>query len=1536
MKKIGKVFLWILIGFIALDLILVGLLFVPSIQTFAVNKLTSSISEKWGSEISIKDVHITPTLKLVAHDFKLCDNHNKPMITAGTIKGRLLSFTVKPLKLKFGTLDVDSADVVLRKYKGEESVNISLWAQKIKKEKKEKGTLQITAKNLKLTNSRFVLINDEKRVVFDTKNNPDIDYGYLELKDINLDADKFIIQAKQIVNIGMNFNHLAFNQYGGFSLTDGQANFSICDTALVMDKMHFVTPNSDLDMDLKFKYDEWQQLGEFVDSVRISSTIRPTTLCMKDVAGFAPALKGMDETFSITADRFYGAVSNFKLINFLARWGMGNQLHGDLALKNVTDFKHADITLELDSSNVNVPELANFTLPKGKTIPINKTVAKFGNTSLKCSFAGTLSEFDASVDAVSGLGTLFANLGTVVDNDGRMHLEGSVASPNLNLAKLTGKSKILNSLDVFVSFDGDMASSTLDAENFQTLEAHLDGDIQYIDLYGYRLRNTSINGEYKDRLYNGTIVSHDPNVDCDILAQVDLTDKLPAIQGNISLDHFNASNVAKKMHNVDSATAKGFDKLLYAVKQNPNLSFSFDNFMIAIRGNNLENLNGYAGCDNIVIRSNEDSLSNDRLRITAINTDNDHKFILSSGIANATLETSYPINEVKNTLQAFAHIYFPTLVHDAPTHTLNALADKKNGFLKAHLTTYRTYNITKLLIPNVFIAPNCNIDLAISDDHNMDKLEANIPFFGIRKKMFIYNLDVNGNTSGSEHIKLAVAADSTVVVLGKSTIALKEVDMDAQAHDDTISYQVNWRDKFNTGSSRSQLSGIADVSNPNDIVFNLINSSLYLNDLDWKFNNDNAVHIQNGTIAVDSLIFFHDQSKLVANGKYAKKSDEKLSVFVERINLEILNSVFDQMNLSGDVSADITIICPQNKPIVFGKALLDNFSFNQEPVGDILAVAGLDTAGNVGFTGGIYKGHIASAQSKLAEFNFQDIQSSEDIIAKLIGRYITEKKDLVIRTSFDTLNAGFLSSFFSGFSDHFSGTASGNLSIYVNPEASYFDGTVRAVDINMGIAPLGTIYNVKNQDIRFNREGIFFDKMRITDKEGNVAFMDGSIKHKFFKDMNIDLNITTDRIMVLNTPKDQTSVFYGDGFVSGDVSIRGDDKGIFFRGPNLKTLTGSRIVLQVTSANSTSQSNVIHFKPKETAASVPTESIITPEDRTKLDFDFTFNVTNDADVVLYLESIGGTMNARADGKFQLTYNDNDDLNLYGNLGIHSGDFKISLFNVVNSRFTLVPGGSIFFDGPLENMTVNVSAYKTSKASLTEIIPQENVGNGVNVNAYLHLNGPLMQRIEPTFSFELPNSSEEVNNLFYTAIDTTNTENLTKQFAYFMVTNNFMPATMFSSDRTGGGLGASGINMFRNIVNNMLGNLLASRNGSFGITYNQATETTSAEYGVTGSATLKDRVTVETSIGYYDDQNSQGINNMYGDFTVEYNINKEGTWKLKAYTYIGERDENYVLHNDQLNYTAGVALAYKQDFNSIRRKNKSPKKDKKQKKHEKQF
>ncbi len=439
--------------------------------------------------------------------------------------------------------------------------------------------------------------------------------------------------------------------------------------------------------------------------------------------------------------------------------------------------------------------------------------------------------------------------------------------------------------------------------------------------------------------------------------------------------------------------------------------------------------------------------------------------------------------------------------------------------------------------------------------------------------------------------------------------------------------------------------------------------------------------------------------------------------------------------------------------------------------------------------------------------------------------------------------------------------------------------------------------------------------MLITDKDDNQATLTGEISHQMFSNIQMDLHLHTDRLLALNTSRTVNSVFCGTGYVKGDVNISGTSDELFFNGPNIQTLKGSKIVLQVNSSNSASETDYIHIHARVNKDSVVGESTHETTS-TALNFDFTFNVTNDADVVILLESLGGTLNASADGRFQLLYG-NDELNLYGNLLLHSGTFKLSFMGLVNSQFTLVPGGYINFDGPLDNMQVNLSAYKYSKTTLTNIISSEYLTAGsVDVNAYIRLNGPLMQRIEPTFSFELPNSSNELRTSFYNAIDTTNKENLTKQFAYFLMTNNFMPNDLFSGETD---LGSTGLNFFSNLINNMLGDMMANQKGSFGITYNQATERTSAEYGVTAGANLlKDKVSIETSIGYYDDRASSALNNMYGDFIVNYNINPKGTWKLKAYTYIGERDEYHIVDN-QLNYTAGVALAFKQDFNSPKRK-----------------
>lgn len=1517
-KKIGKIILWVLLGLLALDLLLVGLLFVPAIQTFAVNKITQSISEKWGTELSIKDVRLTPSLRLVAHEVRIQDDHHNDMIYVGKVNGRLRGITMKPFKLKLGNVTLEDANVVIRKYKGDSSVNISMWAQKFPKHE-VKSTFLLTAQHLNMVNSRFVYINDYQRKVYDTKDNPPVDYAFLELKDINWEVNDFIVLND---SVAANFNHLAFNQYSGFSMKDGSGSFSICGHELRFDDLKILSNKSVIDADLHFAYDTWDDYAEFPDSVRITAAIRPTILNMADVSDFVGSLRGMSETLHLSADRLDGYINDFNIINLLANCGYSNRIHGDLALKNITNPKKAYMNVQLDSCKVDVPGLAHLSLPGGKHLKINKNMAELGQTDFDVSFIGTLTDFNTEIDLNSAVGDLSASVSSLKDN-GELQLQGNVQSDGLNLAKLTNKYKTLGSSSFSLAFDGNVKGNEWNAESLNTLEGTLNGDISHLGLYGYPLRNMRVDGEYKNRKYDATLTSNDPNLKCDILAQLDITGEKPMLQGNISIDRANLGAIANYMPKRDSLTAKGLDKIIYTLQNNPTLETGFDNLTFNLIGSNLDDVSGYIGCDNIRVYNNGDSLSDCRFRVTSINTDIAHKFIVSSNVANASLETNYPLACALDSIKLLAHNYFPSLVDAPKTNTAKHLdlnTHDRDYYIKAHASTYRTHNVLKLIFPDIYVAPNTTLDVALYSNKQQDEISADVPFFFIRDKVRVHNLTVDGHSIDENKLKLQLSSDSLIVGKRDSKMKFDNIALKANSNQNNIDYDLTWSNFFNKQPEHhSKIAGTADISNTDDLAFNLKNTVIYLNDLGWEFNNENTIHLKKDLITVNNLVIDNDSSHLYINGDYSTKVNSDLNVKAESFNLSLLNPLLSNMSCGGMMSADVHLRNGDNR-FILGKVLADDFVFNDEAIGDLFVMAGWNNSGQIGFNGGFFHNDENISAQDLSNYDLRQFEKEKDIFARLQGTYITEKKDLQIHTTFDTLNAGFLDPFLSGFSDHIRGTASGDLSFYSNPDSTYFDGTVTVIDANMGIAALGTSYFVQNQKIRFTPQGIFFNNMKLSDEDGNTAALIGNIKHKMFKDMRFDLRILTSGIMVLNTPKSENSPFYGKGYASGVVTISGTDQKLYFRGPNLETLAGTKIYLQVSSASSASESNIIHFKTNTSSDTTMVEDL--DDSGTELDFDFTFNVTDEADIVLLLESIGGTMNARANGNFRLTYNEEEDLNLYGNLELHSGDFRFSLYNLVNSRFTLVPGGSITFDGPLENMVVHASAYKGSKTSLTSIVPQEYLpGNNANtnVNAYMHLNGEIMKSIEPTFSFDLPNSSNEVRNLFYNAIDTTNTENMTKQFAYFMLTNNFMPNNLFSNTI---GNTSGNYTMLSNFINNMLGNLMNNKNGSFGVIYNQATETTSAEYGIKANANiLKDRISMSTSIGYYDDKTADAANNMYGDFTVEYNINKAGTWKLKAYTYVGEHDELYYNPdvNSQINYTAGVALAYKQSFDSRTRR-----------------
>ncbi len=1509
-KKAGRLLLRVLGCLIALDMLLVGLSLIPAVQTFAVNKITEKVSRNWGTGISLKHVRLSPTLHIVADELHIEDNRQQDMIYVGKVKCRLTGLGFRPFKLKFGSVTLSDADIVLRTYSGDTTLNIAAWAAKFKK-KDNNSSFLLSAKHLTLVNSRFVLINDDNRTVFETGNMPPVDYAYFELKNINWEVDKFIVSND---SVAAKFKHLSFEQYGGFTMKDAQGEFSIWSQGLRFQKLKAKTPNSRIDIDLAFDYNAWSSYSEFTDSVLIQAAVRPSVLCMKDVSAFVPSLRGMEETLFLKSEKISGPVNDINIIGLRAACGFKNRINGDLAMKDITRFPDTYLNVQLDSCTLYAPELALLTLPGGKSPDFAKKTAFLGNTALKASFIGTLEDFKADLAVRTDAGNISAEMRTLTDN-GQTVLKGKLDGAAVNLARITGADKALGKSSFSLKTEGSMASTGWSKKNLQTLKASLDGDIEHIDLIGYPLRHTKVSGEYADKLCQAVVETHDKHLDCTISGILDLSEETPFLQGDVSLDHFDIGHTAALLPERDS-TATGTDKIIHVLQNNPTLKTGFDNFTFTLRGSGIDDVTGYLGCDNIWVFNNGDSIRNCRFRVTSICTDLAHKFIVSSNVFNATLENNYPIGEIANFVMQQAHGYFPSLVeepvgHRAQSHPYSSMDDR---YLKVRVSTYETNRILRMLVPDIILVPNSSFEAELYADAHNDLIKANIPFFAIKNKLSVHHFSLNSSSSDTSRIGLRFSADSVHIGNRKQHLCFHNIMLLANSGLDSVFYDLKWDNRHSeTETYRSRLSGCADLSDPDDLVLRLHNTTVYIDEMAWHFREGNDIRFQKQRIAVNNLVFENDTSSITVNGDYSAKQKSRLNLLIKTLDMSIVNPLLNNMTCGGLLTADVMLLNGDRR-LILGKMLADDFAFNEERIGDLFLMAGWDTQNRIGFNGGFFRSSNSLTAATLTEYDVRRFRDEGNTFAKVNGYYAPDAKKLAVHTDFDTLNVGFLEPFLSGISDRVSGTASGKLAFYASADSTYFDGTVRLLSADMSIAPLGTLYHFDNQDLRFNEDGIFFDHIQFSDNLRNIAYMDGSIRHRKFKDMKFDLKIHTDGVTVLNTPKTDNAVFYGTGIAAGDVLIGGTDKSMTFRGANLKTLSGTKIYLLVSTASSASESTIIRFK---TTADTSQSAMTQQKSGMDMDFDFAFNVTDDADIVLLLESIGGTMNAKANGNFRLTFNNNDNLNLYGSLALHSGDFSFSLYDIVNSRFMLVPGGQITFDGPLNNMVVNASAYKSSKTSLASIVPQEYLsGSNTTVNAYLHLNGEIMRNLEPTFSFELPNSSAEARNIFYNAIDTTNKENMTKQFAYFMVSNSFIPSTPFTSGA--GGLSPS-YSLLSSALNSVLHNVMGNRHGSVGVIYNSASETTSAEYGIQANANLlNDRITMSTSFGYYDNRETEtAAENMYGDVFVEYSINKSGTWKLKAYTYIGEHDQDLYSPdiNSKINYTAGVALGYKQSFDS---------------------
>jgi hypothetical protein len=271
--------------------------------------------------------------------------------------------------------------------------------------------------------------------------------------------------------------------------------------------------------------------------------------------------------------------------------------------------------------------------------------------------------------------------------------------------------------------------------------------------------------------------------------------------------------------------------------------------------------------------------------------------------------------------------------------------------------------------------------------------------------------------------------------------------------------------------------------------------------------------------------------------------------------------------------------------------------------------------------------------------------------------------------------------------------------------------------------------------------------------------------------------------------------------------------------------------------------------------------------------------------------------------------------LSGTYSIQKGSFLFQLKNYMRLTFSLMNGGSIRWKGDPEDADISVNAVYKTRVPMLGITSDPSMSTmRIPVECIIRLNGKLMNP-DITFGMELPNAQEDVRQVVYSAIDTSNQAILTQQVINILVLNQFQATQGASSANLN--VGSTSLSLLSNQVNSMLSKI--SKDVNVGINYQRgAGSTVPQEFDVAVSTQLfGDRLLVDGLFGVnsYTESSSttsQQVSTIVGDINIEYILTKNGRVRLKAFNRTNTID---VLTNNAP-YTQGIGISYQRDFNNI--------------------
>ena len=1443
---------------IALPITLFSLLWEPMVQTFLAQIMGSYLSKKLNTDIKINSLLITPLLDVKINDLLIKDLKQDTLFYTKKLVADIGKPNRKQKIFRIRKISFNDAQLYLIKYEGDSVYNFDFLFDYLTPDQEKSTSDDTIRSDWNVTFSAFDLKDIRFRFVDENKKRRPggMDYGNLDIWVDDLELHSVLINKD---TFDVNIDELVCRDHCGFEVNGLSGQFRVSPAFLIADNLKVKTPRSDISLDFSFLYDNWKAYINFEHKVNISARIKPSVLNLKDIGYFARPLLVMDNEIRIGGIA-RGKVNNLRARKFRITFGEATRFYGNISMNGLPDVSETFIHLSVNNLELLKSDIEKFAIPgKINYVQIPEVLQAFGLMKIKGNFVGFYNDFVSDAIFETDIGSFTTDVVLKPELPEDINYVGKVTAHHFNIGKFLKIPEFIGNLNLKARINGHGIHS-------ETVEVEMKGIVDSLDFRGNNFNKINISGKFAEKKYNGHFVIEDELLKMKFDGMMDFGRETPVF------------DFVADIHN-----ARLYD--LNLLDRDPQISLStklWCNFI----GNNLDDLEGRINIDNTTYTESEKEFILDHFSlITLKDTGNYKKIMLSSDVIDAIIKGNFKFADLYPSCLLFLDRYMSTDYLGIYSVPDNIPAQS----LEYEITLHNTADLCNIFYPELMVAENTILQGRYNTEENIIDLSGSSPlisYFGIK----IRDWEINMESPGPLILSMNAGRIDLKDYDQKDTLkfGIDSLRFIVQLNNDSIAYSIDWDDIDTVDKNKGEISGYFAFVDTMKNIASISHAEVILNDSLWIISPGNYISLDSSSITIRDIEFIGGEQKLGIDGIVSKDPADTMKICFKKWQISNFDIIInnDNLDFDGVINGDVKFSGLYNTPNIFSDIKIKDLYFNNVILGDAFLKSCWEPKHHSVFLDAeiIYSGNVGTSKTL-------DVQ----------GYYYPERtnQNFDIDITLENYKLKTLGPFVSSIFSKLDGVTSGKLKLDGTISKPYLNGKLKLMRTDFVIGYLNTKYSFAHE-VEFNKKEISFDNVTVYDNLGNTALCHGKISHNYFKDFRIDLEIKANDFICLNTNRYQNDIFYGNAVASGLVNIFGPFNDITIN-VNADTKKGTDVFIPLGSSIDVSQNDYIIFVntgEDTTEIKKPAPSVI------GLTLKLVLDVSDDAEIQIFLPEQMGNINARGNGKIRIDLSNAGEFTINGDYFISQGNFLLTIQNLIRKKFEILRGGKISFTGNPYNADIMIRALykvKTSITGLSNTLDELYAGQRVNVDCILGLRDKLTNP-DIFFSIKFPNLEEEIKQNIFAILDTTDEALMNQQMISLLILNSFNYNTTAS-------LGASSFNLISNQLSNWLSQI--SRDFDVGINYRPGDELTEDQIQVSLSTQLfDDRLLIDGDVGVSSGDNSQNASNIVGDVYIEYKLRPDGRVRLKSFN----RSNNINYLEDIAPYTQGVGIFYRKEFN----------------------